>query len=127
MPRCGLSSQMVTSRFGSWYGSGRRSTALITLNIAVFAPMPRARVITAMTVNPGCFSRLLIPWRRSLNSVSIFLRGLWPLALFFEADWQSTRIKQTKHKKLRTKYKEPKQDSRPKTEDQRPKNKGLFV
>ena len=64
-----------------------KQTPLITLNIAVFAPMPSASVITAMAVKPGCFSRLLIPYRRSLSSVSIivivrFFRlvfGFWSL------------------------------------------------
>jgi len=35
--------------------------ALITLNIAVLALIASARVIIAMAVKPGCFSRLLIP------------------------------------------------------------------
>jgi hypothetical protein len=57
----GVDSLRLTMRFASGYGSGRRSTALITLKIAVFAPMPNASVRTAMSVNPGD----LRSWRRA--------------------------------------------------------------
>ena len=47
-----------TRRSGSSKGSGRRSTALMTLKIALLAPMPRASVAIAMRVNTGdCHSR----------------------------------------------------------------------
>src|SRR5580693_5533620 len=42
-------------RPGSLYGSDCNNTVLITLKIAVFAPMPRASVKIATTVNPGFF------------------------------------------------------------------------
>src|SRR2546429_380429 len=44
----------ITSRCGSRYGRGASSTLLMTLKIAVLAPMPSARVITATAVNTGC-------------------------------------------------------------------------
>src|SRR5882762_11134427 len=44
---CELDSQTITRLAGSWYGSGRRRTELMTEKIAVFAPMPRASVRTA--------------------------------------------------------------------------------
>src|SRR2546421_7089562 len=50
----GLVSHSITSRCGSRYGRGASSTLLMTLKIAVLAPMPSARVITAMAVNAGC-------------------------------------------------------------------------
>ena len=40
---------------GSGYGSGSSRTALITLNIAVFAPMPSASVSRTIAVNRGAF------------------------------------------------------------------------
>jgi hypothetical protein len=49
---------MKTSRVGSWYGSGRRTTALMTLKIAVFTPMPTASVRIATAANPGERHRL---------------------------------------------------------------------
>ena len=42
-----------TSWSGCANGSGRRSTASSTLNIAVVAPIPSASVIVAMVVKPG--------------------------------------------------------------------------
>jgi hypothetical protein len=50
-----------TNRSGSAYGKGLRSTALITLNIAVLAPIPNARVTIAMIVSVRCFSMLRRP------------------------------------------------------------------
>ena len=49
-------SETNTSRPGSLNGGGRSSTALTTLKIAAFAPMPSASVSTATAVNPGFFS-----------------------------------------------------------------------
>src|SRR3989454_12001952 len=54
-------SETNTSRPGSLNGSGRRRTALTTLKIAVFAPMPSASVSTATAVKPGFFSN----WRKA--------------------------------------------------------------
>src|SRR6476469_8057344 len=41
------------TRSGSWNGSPFRKRSLISEKIAVFSPIPSARVTTAMTVNPG--------------------------------------------------------------------------
>src|SRR5437867_4694094 len=49
-------SETNTSRPGSLNGGGRSSTALTTLIIAVFAPIPSASVSTATAVKPGFFS-----------------------------------------------------------------------
>ena len=49
----GLVSHNATSRSESGSGNGRRSMPSTTLKIAVLAPMPRARVSTATTENPG--------------------------------------------------------------------------
>ena len=51
-----LVDQMNTIRDGSRYGGVRRSSPLMTLNIAVFAPMPSASVKTAVSVKPGVFN-----------------------------------------------------------------------
>ena len=57
----GHSGPICITRSGSGKGSGRSNTALTTLKIAVFAPIPSARVITAIAVKPGRFSKLRIP------------------------------------------------------------------
>ena len=46
-------SESITMRSGSAYGSGLKSIALHTLKMVVFAPIPSARVITAVAANPG--------------------------------------------------------------------------
>src|SRR5256884_2751460 len=51
----------MTSRSAAGKGNGRSSTALTTLKIAVFAPMPSASVSTATMVKPGFFSN----WRKA--------------------------------------------------------------
>jgi hypothetical protein len=51
-PRSGHNAIM---RSGSAYGSGRSSTALTTVKIAVVAPIPSANVTTAIKVKPGFF------------------------------------------------------------------------
>src|SRR5205823_8931872 len=61
-----------TSRSGFLKGSGRSNTALTTLKIAVFAPMPSASVSTATAVKPGFFSN----WRRA-NLRSFVVRCQW--------------------------------------------------
>src|SRR5690348_7587544 len=53
------SARNCTSWPGSGYGSGLSRTALTTLKMAVFAPMPSASVSTATAVKPGCFNN----WR----------------------------------------------------------------
>ena len=45
--------QRIMTRSGSWNGREWNSTELMTLNIAVLAPMPSASVITATAVKPG--------------------------------------------------------------------------
>src|SRR6185369_14053668 len=50
-----------TMRSGSAYGRGCNSTALMTLNIAVFTPIPTASINTASTVNAGFFLSHLNP------------------------------------------------------------------
>ncbi len=45
--------QTVISRSESGYGMGRSRQASTTLNMAVLAPMPIARVSTVMAVDPG--------------------------------------------------------------------------
>jgi hypothetical protein len=52
-PRFGWHSHNCTSRVGSGKGSGRKSMASTTLNMAVFAPIPSASVTTAMAAKPG--------------------------------------------------------------------------
>ena len=54
-----LSSRSSTIRSCSGYGSGLSKTASTTLKMAVFAPIPRARVSTATRVKAGC----LRSWR----------------------------------------------------------------
>src|SRR2546427_7916550 len=53
--------QICTILSGSRNGNGRRSTAFMTLKIAVFAPIPSASVSTATAVKPGFFSS----WRKA--------------------------------------------------------------
>ena len=45
--------QMTARRSGSGYGSGLMSSALMTLNMAVLAPMPTASDATMTNVKPG--------------------------------------------------------------------------
>src|SRR5438552_17714764 len=53
--------QICTILSGSRNGNDRRSTAFMTLKIAVFAPIPSASVSTATAVKPGFFSN----WRKA--------------------------------------------------------------
>src|SRR6476660_3286864 len=52
---------IAASRSGDGNGSGFNNTALTTLKMAVFAPIPSARVSTATRVNPGDFRS----WRKA--------------------------------------------------------------
>ena len=52
-PRWKFFSQTMTMLSASRYASERRRTPLITLKMALFAPIPRASAITAVRVNPG--------------------------------------------------------------------------
>ncbi len=60
---------ITSSRFGLAYGSGRSSTALVTLKIALLAPIPSARVRTDVTVNAGFLRRERTPITKSLNDI----------------------------------------------------------
>ena len=55
-PYCGTISLIRTSASASGYGSGRSSTPLTTLKIALVAPMPSARVRMAAIEKPGDFT-----------------------------------------------------------------------
>jgi hypothetical protein len=50
-----------TTRSAPGYGSGRRSTALTTLKIAVVAPTPSAIVSSATAVNDGAAASARTP------------------------------------------------------------------
>src|SRR6185369_2542787 len=70
-PRLGTLSQIATTRSSSGNGSGFSRSALMVLKIVVLAPMPRARVATAMRVKAGRLKRFLIAYRASLRRFSI--------------------------------------------------------
>jgi hypothetical protein len=57
--------QTNTSRSGALYGNGLSNTAFTTLKMAVFAPIPSARVKTATVVKPGLFTSIRNPKRAS--------------------------------------------------------------
>src|SRR5438445_8764376 len=57
----GLSVHGITMPSGSGYGSAFSNTVLMTVKMAVFAPMPSASVSTATAVKPGFFSN----WRKA--------------------------------------------------------------
>src|SRR5580693_6180088 len=67
----GLFSHTITRRSGWKYCSGANRTPSTTLNIAVLAPIPRARVSTATAANPGDLASIRIPYFRSCQSVSM--------------------------------------------------------
>ena len=67
--RARMSVSIIARRSGSVYGSGRSSTALTTLKIAVLAPMPRAIVRMAVTVNAGFLRSVRAAKERSLESM----------------------------------------------------------
>src|SRR3981081_4409782 len=56
----------MTRRSDSAKGKPRRNRSLIRLKIAVFMPMPSARVRTARSVNPGDFRSWRMAKRRSV-------------------------------------------------------------
>src|SRR5262249_23092735 len=58
----------TTRRLGSRYGSWFSSTALMTLKIAVFAPMPSTSVRSATAVNVGCRTSDRTAYRTSPRS-----------------------------------------------------------
>ena len=59
-----------TSRSALAYGSGRSTTALTTVKIALLAPMPSASVAIAIAAKPGCL-KLRSANRTSCTSASI--------------------------------------------------------
>src|SRR6185436_11645015 len=65
-------SHTITSRSGSLKGRGRSNTALIKLNIALFAPIPRASVRTATAVNPGLLASVRHPYLKSCMTPFMF-------------------------------------------------------
>src|SRR2546423_9287058 len=65
----GWPARNCTSWPDSGYGSGLSRTALTTVKMAVFAPMPSASVSTATAVKPGFFSN----WRKA-NFKSFMVR-----------------------------------------------------
>src|SRR5207302_1029835 len=60
-------------RSASGYGRGRIKTALTMLNMAVFAPIPSARVTIATAANPG----FLISCRRARRKLLIAKGNHW--------------------------------------------------
>src|SRR5580698_2089403 len=63
---CGLDSHTITRPFGSANGMRCSITALTTLKIDVFAPIPNASASTAMIVKPGFLHSIRQPKRKSL-------------------------------------------------------------
>jgi hypothetical protein len=68
-----MSPQARTSRSGLRYGSGRSSTASVTLKIAVLAPMPSAMVATAVSANAGLLRNVRHANERSLANMLVSL------------------------------------------------------
>jgi hypothetical protein len=64
-------SQIVTRRSGAAYGSGRSRVASTRAKMALLAPMPRARVAAATSVNAGAFLSCRnaneLSWRSASN------------------------------------------------------------
>ena len=56
---------------GVLYGSGRSSSALVTLNSAALAPMPMASDSTAASVKPGCATNPRIAYLTSCSTCYI--------------------------------------------------------
>src|ERR1043165_8586734 len=70
--RCALISQMTAIRSASRYGKRSRNTALTTVKIALFTPIPSASVRTATNVKPGDFSSWRKAKRRSIMGIFEF-------------------------------------------------------
>src|SRR5215472_3291956 len=62
-------SQMATIRSAPRYGNGRYSSALITLKMVLFAPMPSASEATTTETKPGFLDRLRTAYLRSCIKV----------------------------------------------------------
>jgi hypothetical protein len=65
-----LVSQMMAKLFGSLKGSGFSSMEFTMLKMAVFAPIPSARVSVAAAAKPGFLRSIRVPWRASCQNVS---------------------------------------------------------
>ena len=55
----------VTKRSPFGYGSGRSSTPLMTVKIAVAAPIPTANATTARSATPGAVFQEAQAWRKA--------------------------------------------------------------
>src|SRR5437868_15542380 len=82
---------MMTRRFGCANGRPRKNRSWIKLKIAVFMPMPSARVNTASRVKPGDLRSWRIAKRRSV--IGIFDLRFWiflvpKLCLGMTMSWQ---------------------------------------
>src|SRR4051812_15883577 len=85
---------------GSLTGSDRSITALMMLNIAVLAPMPRASVRTAIVANPGLLASNRMPYRASCQSVERNSRGCMPALLSAKQCFQAIGFPQRLSSKL---------------------------
>src|ERR1700685_1831623 len=67
-----------TTRPGSSTGSGRRNTALVSVKMAVLAPIPRPSDSRATAVNPGLRASVRAPYFRSCQrSIILVLSSLY--------------------------------------------------
>ena len=71
MLRPGDRCQRMTRRSAFLYGSGRSSSALVTLNSAALAPIPMASDSTAASVKPGCATNPRIAYLTSCSTCYI--------------------------------------------------------
>src|SRR6476619_3179103 len=71
MLRPGDRCHRMTRRSAFLYGSGRSSSALVTLNRAALAPMPMASDSTAASVKPGCATNPRIAYLTSCSTCYI--------------------------------------------------------
>ena len=87
---CGKVVTNAYSRSASGYGTGFNNTASTTEKIAVFAPIPSARVRTATVAKPGDFRKLRRAYRTSWSKASIEtsapvrIRAAHPLLTVFQ-------------------------------------------
>ena len=89
---CGWRRCMIRSASG--YGSGRRSTPLMTLKIAVLAPMPRPSVRMKASENPGILGRLRRAIRMSLIMRSSHKRTRRHLSAIYRSKQSATLSRQ---------------------------------
>src|SRR5688572_8993031 len=74
----------------------------MTLKIALFRPMPSARVMTATAVNAGRFSKLRTLYRMSLSRVSMVLFPIADCRLPIRVKSKSLVISRLQNRKLLT-------------------------